>query len=78
MRSARWSARECATGQYFDVEVATKERLENELSESDVLWVARTGTGGQTWLDAHGTRVVEVLSTPPSGPPGDLTHLILR
>jgi hypothetical protein len=78
IRSARWSARECATGQYFDVEVATKDALESELAESDVKWIAPIGSGGQTWLDAHGRRVAEVLSTPPSGPPGDISHLILR
>lgn len=78
IRSARWSARECATGQYFDLAIASKSSLEDELAESDVRWVARAGTGGQSWLDAHGARVAEVLSTPPSGPPGDITHLILR
>lgn len=78
IRSARWSARECATGQYFDLEIATKESLENELAESEIRWVAPTGAGGQSWLDAHGTRVAEVLSTPPSDPPGDLTRWILR
>jgi hypothetical protein len=78
IRSARWSARECASGQYFDVEIATKDALESELAESDVRWVSRSGVDGQTWLDEHGTRVAEVLSTPPGGPPGDLTQLILR
>lgn len=78
IRTARWNARECATGQYFDLEVASKEALENELAESEVRWVAPAGTRGQSWLDAHGSRVAEVLSTPPSGPPGDLTDLILR
>jgi hypothetical protein len=78
VRSTRWSARECATGQYFDIEVATKETLETELAESEIRWVAPAGTDGQTWLDEHGTRIAEVLSTPPSGPPGDIGHLILR
>lgn len=78
VRSTRWSARECATGQYFDIEVATKEALETELAESEIRWVAPAGADGQAWLDEHGTRIAEVLSTPPSGPPGDITHLILR
>lgn len=78
IRSTRWSARECATGQYFDLEIATKEALETELAESDVRWITPSGGSGQTWLDAHGRRVAEVLATPPSGPPGDLTQLILR
>ena len=78
IRSTRFSARECATGQSFEIEIVSKDALENELAESDVRWVAPAGTDGQSWLNRHGTRVAEVLSTPPSGPPGDITHLILR
>jgi hypothetical protein len=78
VRSTRWSARECATGQYFDVEIASKAELEAELGQYEIRWMALAGSDGQTWLDAHGARVAEVLTTPPSEPPGDLTHLILR
>lgn len=78
VRSARWSARECGSGSYFDVDVATKDQLEAELGESELRWVAPLGRVGQEWLDAHRRRVVEVLTTPARRPPGDLTHLILR
>jgi hypothetical protein len=79
VRSARWSARDCGSGAYFDVQVATKEEIETELGEAEIRWLDADRTDGQAWLDAHRRRVDELLSTPASGSaPDDVTGIVLR
>lgn len=79
LRSSRYTARDCGPGPYFDVELATKDGLESELAENDVQWLVPSRADGQAWLDAHGRRITEILSTPASpAAPGDITHLVVR
>lgn len=61
LRSTRSSARHCNNGQYFGVEVASKEELQRELGESEVRWFEADQQRGQAWLDEHGARVDDML-----------------
>ncbi len=78
LRTFRWSARECASGHYFDVQLASKDEIEEELATSTLAWLAPVDAAGQAWLQKHHRRVAEVLTTPPRPPPGDITPFILR
>lgn len=78
LESWRLNARDCGSGAYFEVRAATKDEIETELGSAEIRWLVPVPREGQAWLDAHHRRVAEVLSTPPSRPPGDITHLVVR
>jgi|GEM_PF-6312457 len=78
VRAKRLTGRECDLASYFDVIAASKAEIEDELSESAVTWLAPVPSDGQAWLDAHRTRIDELLTTPPSRPPGDISHILIR
>jgi hypothetical protein len=70
LRPSQWNTRTCGSGQYFDVETASKETLEELLAESAVRWFTPRPAEGQRWLDAYGPRVDEVIgSTAPRDTP---------
>lgn len=70
LRARQWSARECASGQYTQIAVATKDEVERTLADEDIRWLEARPRAGQAWLDAHRERVAEVLArrTPPPPP----------
>ena len=59
------NSRHCGSGQYADVSIATKAELELKLGEDDVRWLEPRPAEGQAWLDAHRSRVKELLGTSP-------------
>ena len=48
-------------GQFVDAALASKEQLESALAEHEITWLAPDPPAGQAWLDAHHTRVANVL-----------------
>lgn len=68
LRPSRFNTRSCGSGQYFDVEVASKESLEELLEASPVRWFSPRGDEGQAWLDSHRPRVDEILGRSAPGP----------
>jgi hypothetical protein len=62
LRSTQSSARQCNSGQYFDVTAASRGDLEEQLRESEVRWFEmRNQEEGQAWLDAHRARLHDLL-----------------
>jgi hypothetical protein len=60
LSSSRFSTRECGSGHYADVTVATKRELETALAEADFVWLDPHVERGQAWLARHPRRVAEL------------------
>lgn len=74
LEALRWSARECGSGQYAKVTVASKGELEATLAEAEIDWLEPRAREGQAWLDAHRHRVHEVLAQRGTAPPSVLGY----
>lgn len=69
LSSGRYNARTCGNGHYGDPSIATKDELEEALAEAEFQWLEPRRSEGQRWIEAHRTRVDEVLgrNAPPRG-----------
>lgn len=61
--TAHLDHKHCGTGQYATFTTASREQIEATLGESEVRWLEPRATEGQSWIDAHHDRVIEVLAS---------------
>lgn len=61
LSSTRFNARTCGNGHYSNPSIATKDELETVLAEAELRWLEPRPNEGQAWIEAHRSRVDEVL-----------------
>lgn len=61
LSALRHDARQCSSGKYAQVSIASKEELERILADAPVKWLTPDVRAGEAWLDARRGRLDEIL-----------------